>query len=149
MRRDSSCSSGGKTEDSLGWSAWDPRGTTPRPIVHGTAAGAPPPPPPHITSPHITSPHLTSPHLTSPHLTSPHLTPICSLGSPTPLAHLISSPVTLVTSLHAIPISPEPTPLLITFGVRPWPCISPNCPSPHHSRFTTASHHLTDWYPIR
>ena len=31
---------------SLGWSAWDPRGTTPRPIVRGTAASAPPPPPP-------------------------------------------------------------------------------------------------------
>ena len=46
MRRDPPCSCGGKTEDSPGWSAWDPRGTMLRPIVHGTAAGAPPPPPP-------------------------------------------------------------------------------------------------------
>ena len=46
VRRDLSCSCGGKTEDSPCRSAWDPRGTTPRPIVHGTAAGAPPLPPP-------------------------------------------------------------------------------------------------------
>ena len=46
MRRDPSCSCTGKTEDSRGGSAWDPRGKMLRPIVHGTAAGAPPPPPP-------------------------------------------------------------------------------------------------------
>ena len=81
MRRDLSCSSGGKTEDSLGWFAWDSRGTTPRPIVRGTAAGAPPPPPPpHLTSPyptpahHPTAPHRTAPHRTPPHCPTPHPT---------------------------------------------------------------------------
>ena len=62
-------------EDSLGWSAWDPRGMTPRPIVRGTAAGAPPPPPPlHHTTPHHTTPHHTTPHHTTPHHTTPHHT---------------------------------------------------------------------------
>ena len=117
VRRDPSCSCGGKTEDSLGWSAWDPWGTMLRPIVHGTTAGAPPPPPPphlihltstHLTSPHLTSPHLTSPHLTSPHLTSPHLTsPHLNLTSPQP--HLASA---LISSAHLT--SPVPTPMSCT-----------------------------------
>ena len=45
IRRDPSCSCGGKTEDSPSLSARHPGGTAPRPIVHGTAAGAAPPPP--------------------------------------------------------------------------------------------------------
>ena len=77
MRRDSSYSSGGKTEDSLGRACVGPPrddATAHRTWDHGRRSSSSSSSSPHLTSPHLTSPHLTSPHLTSPHLTSPHLT---------------------------------------------------------------------------
>ena len=81
MRRDSSYSSGGKTEDSLGSACVGPPrddATAHRTWDHGRRSSSSSPPPhhttPHHTTPHHTTPHHTTPHHTTPHHTTPHHT---------------------------------------------------------------------------
>ena len=88
MQRDSSYSSGGKTEDSLGRACVGPPrddATAHRTWDHGrrsssssSSSSSPHLTPPHPTPtpPHPTPPHPTPTHPTAPHPTPPHLTPL-------------------------------------------------------------------------
>ena len=85
MRRDSSYSSGGKTEDSLGSACVGPPrddAMAHRTWDHGrrsSSSSSPHHTTPHHTTPHHTTPHHTTPHHTTPHHTTPHHT---TLGLP-------------------------------------------------------------------